>query len=275
MPVWAVTGKTGQGKGLISMALIADYLKKGRVVATNMDISPEHFKDCYNDKIRIIRLPDYPTAQDLIALGKGAPDGVVDEDDFGLLMLDEGATWLNSRDWNSPGRREFNDWLVQRRKYLWNVAIQIQSLESMDAQARRSVISHEMRAVKINTVHVPILSSIIKELTGQRYPQFPKWLRYHKAKTTNLETDHTEDVTRYRGTDLYRLYNTLQTYSPSYPHGTFTYLTPWHLKGRYMGPKLGFKFWMRQMLRLPLYASVLVSSLLSRDCRRFFSDADN
>lgn len=98
---------------------------------------------------------------------------------------------------------------------LWNVAIQIQSLESMDAQARRSVISHEMRAVKINTVHVPVVSAIIKELTGQRYPQFPKWLRYHKAKTVNLETDHTEDITRYRGADLYRLYNTLQTYSAS------------------------------------------------------------
>ena len=274
MPVWGVTGKTGQGKGLISMALIADYLTKGRVVATNMDIYPEHFKNPYNDKIRIIRLPDYPTADDLKAIGKGAKDGVVDEDDFGLLMLDEGATWLNSRDWNSPGRREFNDWLVQRRKYLWNVAIQIQSLESMDAQARRSVISHEMRAVKINTVHVPIISAVIKELTGQRYPQFPKWMRYHKATTTNLETGHTEDITRYRGADLYKLYNTLQTYSQHYPHGSYSYLTPWHLVGRYLPPKRGFKYWARQLLRMPVYAAVAVSCMLSSECRRYFN-ADN
>ncbi|MFM5271781.1 zonular occludens toxin domain-containing protein [Aeromonas veronii] len=275
MPVWAVTGKTGQGKGLISMALIADYLSSGKTVATNMDIYPEHFKNPYNDKTRIIRLPDHPTADDLMALGAGAPDGSVDEDDFGLLMLDEGATWLNSRDWNSPGRREFNDWLVQRRKYLWNVAIQIQSLESMDAQARRSVISHEMRAVKINTVHIPIISGVIKELTGKRYPQFPKWMRYHKATTTNLETGHTEDITRYRGADLYKLYDTLQTFSPNYPHGTFTYLTPWHLVGRYMKPKRGIKFWLRQMLRLPLYAAVALSCATSKECRKYFLNADN
>lgn len=275
MPVWAITGKTGQGKGLISMALIADYLTKGRVVATNMDIYPEHFKNPYNDKTRIIRLPDYPTAEDIKALGFGASAGVVDEDEFGLLMLDEGATWLNSRDWNSPGRREFNDWLVQRRKYLWNVAIQIQSLESMDAQARRSVISHEMRAVKINTVHIPILSAVIKELTGQRYPQFPKFMRYHKATTTNVETGHTEDITRYRGADLYKLYNTLQTYSPNYPHGTFTYLTPWHLVGRYLPPQRGIKFWLRQLLRLPVYLSVIAACAVSQSARDYFANADN
>ena len=104
MPVFIVTGKTGQGKGLCSVGLAMEYLSSGRPVATNMDLFPERFRDKYNRNIHIIRIPDYPTAQDLHNLGFGN-DHPENEDDNGLLLLDEGATWLNSRNWNQPGAR--------------------------------------------------------------------------------------------------------------------------------------------------------------------------
>lgn len=265
MPCWAVTGKTGQGKGLVSAGLIVDYLKQGKIVATNMDINPEEYPNLRNDKHRIIRLPDYPTAEDLIAIGYGADESVYDEDDFGLLMLDEGATWLNSRDWNAPGRKEFNDWFVQRRKYKWNVAIQIQSLESMDAQARRQVISHEMRAVKIEAIYIPVITFIIKEITGTRLPKLPKFMRYHKAKMTNIETTGVEDITRYTGKSLHGYYNTLQVFNEDCGHGPYCYLTPWHLKGRYLPPKITIKQWL--MMPVKVVCWLLLS--LHSDGKRF------
>jgi len=249
MPVYAVTGKTGQGKGLVSMGLVQDYLSQGKLVATNMDIFPEHFRDKQNAKTRIIRLPDYPTVDDLVAIGHGAGPDVTDEDDFGLLILDEGATWFNSREWNAPGRKEFNAWLVQRRKYKWNVAVQIQDIESMDSQARRAVISHELRAVKVEAIYIPFISIIIKQLTGKRMPKLPKPMRYHKATLTNLESGLREDVLRYRGIDMHKLYDTLQVYSKDYPHGPHSLLTPWHLVGRYQGPQPSF--W-GELVRFPL-----------------------
>lgn len=267
--VVAITGKTGQGKGLVTMGLIVDYLRRGKMVATNIDIFVDKFRDPYNDKIRIIRLPDYPTAADLWNLGYGAAEDVVDEDDFGLLVLDEAATWLNSRDWNKPGNREYADWFVQRRKFKWNVGVLIQRFDSLDTSVREAVISHEMRAYKVERVNIPLIMPIIKELTGQRYPKFPKWLRYHKATTRNLDGGFVEDVTRYRGTHWYALYDTLQKFRPDCGFGPHSLLTPWHLKGRYLPPRWGVRRWFRFLLQFPFYLSLWIAAEFDPATREF------
>jgi len=104
MPCYLVCGRTGQGKGLCSVGMMAEiYLQAGRRVATNMDIFPEHFRDPYNAGVRITRIPDIPTAEDLYSLGFGQ-DTPEDEDCNGLLMLDEAFIFLNPRAWSDKTR---------------------------------------------------------------------------------------------------------------------------------------------------------------------------
>lgn len=232
MPCFAFTGKTGQGKGLCSVGFMAEYIARGKPIATNMDIYPEHFRDKYNKDVRIIRLPDVPTAEDLLALGLGNPCPE-DEDENGLLMLDEVGVILNSRKWNENGRDALVAWIRHRRKYGWDLGFQIQGLNSLDKQIKDDIIDYEVRCFKISTLNIPFVSMLIKMFTGQSYIKFPKWMRWHTAKFRNTETDLIDSVHRYTGKAVHKLYDTKQVITPEYPHGSYSLLTPWHLVGRY------------------------------------------
>lgn len=48
-------------------------------------------------KTRVIRVPDKPSLNDLLAIGVGNTS--YDESRNGLLVLDECGTWFNSRSW--------------------------------------------------------------------------------------------------------------------------------------------------------------------------------
>lgn len=232
MPCFAFTGKTGQGKGLCSAAFIGEYLQRGKLVATNMDIFPEKFKDKYNKDIRIIRLPDIPTADDLKALGLGN-DVPEDEDENGLIMLDEVGVILNSRKWNQKGREDLVNYIRHRRKYGWDMGFQIQGMGSLDTQVREDIIDYEVRCIKIQSLHIPVISFFIKMATGKAFNKLPKSMRWHTAKFRNTETDMIDEVHRYTGKSVHHLYDTKQVISDDYPHGSYSLLTPWHLVGRY------------------------------------------
>lgn len=232
MPNWAFTGRTGQGKGLCSVGFMRDYIARKKTVATNMDIFPEHFRDKNNKDIYIVRLPDVPTVQDFIDLGLGNPEPE-DEDENGLIMLDEAGTILNSRAWNEKGRKEMIDWIRHRRKYGWNMAFQIQGLNSLDTQIREDIIDYEVRCFKVNSLYIPVVSTFVKMYTGKAQVFFPKWMRWHTARFYNIEMEIVDSVHRYTGRDVHKLYDTKQVINKEYPHGAFCYLTPWHLVGRY------------------------------------------
>lgn len=272
MPCFFVEGRTGQGKGLCSVGLMQDYLQSGRPVATNMDIFPENFKDPYNRDIYIIRLPDYPKAQDFYDLGFGNVHAE-DEDENGLLLLDEAGNWLNSREWNAPGRKESLEWFRQRRKWGWDVLFQGQNFDSLDKDVKVSLIDFRVRASKMDNIRIPVISPLLKKLLGVRRLRWPKWMRYHVARMYNTETDLLDDVHRFFGSDLHKLYDTKQVYSATYPHGSYCYLTPWHLKGRYLPPKKSLQWLIMQGLRLlprlPLYAAIVLACAFSASSKHW------
>jgi len=84
---FAVTGKKRSGKGLFCVGMIRDALAQGRRVATNMDIYPDKLFSPWA-KVDLIRLPDVPTVEDMIQLGKGYPGDAIREDFNGLIVLD-------------------------------------------------------------------------------------------------------------------------------------------------------------------------------------------
>ncbi|MCY1552854.1 Zonular occludens toxin (Zot) [compost metagenome] len=90
----------------------------------------------YHDK-SAIRLPDKPRAEDMMALGPSyASDDPRNngESRYGLVVLDEFGTWLNSREWNDKERRKLIDWFLHARKHRWDIIFLIQDIELCDAQ---------------------------------------------------------------------------------------------------------------------------------------------
>lgn len=267
MPCYLVCGRTGQGKGLCSVGMMAEiYLQAGRRVATNMDIFPEHFRDPYNAGIRITRIPDIPTADDLYSLGFGQ-DTPEDEDSNGLLMLDEASIFLNPRAWNDKSRAPLLAYLMQRRKFGWDVILQVQDPAAVDKQAFEGMIDYVVTASYVRNINIPLLSGLLKKLLGVRRLQFPKWARWHTARMVNAVTGLCEDAHRYSGRNLYPLYDTKQVFTRDYPHGIYSLLTPWHLRGRYLPPRRDLRFWLRVAVRSPVYLAVLLASVFSADVR--------
>lgn len=73
MAVHVVTGKLGSGKTLVSVSRIQERLAKGCPVATNLDLKLHNMPMVgrYAKKTRVIRIPDKPSLNDLLAIGIG------------------------------------------------------------------------------------------------------------------------------------------------------------------------------------------------------------
>jgi len=70
MAVHVVTGKLGSGKTLVSVSRIQDYLARGRIVATNLNLKLHHMPRVgrFARKTHVIRIPDKPTLEDFQAI---------------------------------------------------------------------------------------------------------------------------------------------------------------------------------------------------------------
>lgn len=230
MSVYCVTGKLGNGKTLVCVGRIRDALRKGLRVATNLDINLRAMTHKQTRNIDLVRIPDKPKLEDLDAIGRGY-EGDYDEEKFGLLVLDECGTWFNSRNWQDKDRRAVNDWFLHARKLGWHVYIIIQDISILDAQARDAIAELLVTCRRLDKLRIPFIAPIFKALTGINLT-FP---RIHRAKVTYAD-GLLSDVWTYRGNDLFACYDTRQAFLQSYPHGTYSLLTPWHTHGRYSVP---------------------------------------
>lgn len=251
MTIYVTTGTLGAGKSLLAVSKMQEYLQQGRRVATNLDLNMEHLLPSKNRAARVVRLPDRPTVEQLDALGLGAD--VLDEKRYGLLVLDELATWMNSRTWSDKSRQALIDWLVHSRKKRWDVIFLIQHANALDKQVREMLMEYQVRCRRFDKVKLPIISALGEFITfGLWDGHLP---RVHLgvvvyAQGGNAAHPLVTDRWFYLARNLYPAYDTEQVFSDSYPHGPFSYLTPWHLKGRYE-PVRGleaFALWCRGQL---------------------------
>jgi len=248
MTSWAITAPPGSGKTLAAVDRIRDHLLRGRRVATNLDLHVEHLLPSRNRTSRIVRLPDRPCAADLVALGHGW-DKKGEEENYGLIVLDELATWLNSRDWNDQGRKELFNWLVHHRKFRWHVIFIIQDIDSLDKQVRQSLIEYHVQVMRLDKVKIPFVSSLGQLLTLGFWDGYMP--RIHVGVCRYIVGGGARppitDRWIFRGVDLYDGYDTEQVISADYDRGIYSYLTPWHVKGRYEPPSAWqrFRAWVR------------------------------
>lgn len=255
MAVYAITGKLGSGKGKGAMKLLRDYLRVGKRVATNCDIFMEHMMPGQS-KQNVIRIPDKPTSADLYAIGSGnrfidfepvvrhtakgfeytppAPRLLpgFDESYNGALFLDECASWLNTRDFQSGGRKELLEWCIHARKYGWDVYFICQNIRQIDAQLRDSLFEYVVRMSRLDRMKVPFVSAAFKLITaGFSDGSLPR-LHIGVVRLGCSPDGIVADRWHFRGDDLNRAYNTTQVFSDSYPHAIHSLLSSWHLQAR-------------------------------------------
>lgn len=225
---FVLTGKKGNGKGIVGLKLIERYLLAGKPVATNLDIFLEHLLPP-ESKTFIYRLPDQPSAEDLEVLGKNDTGG--DESKNGLIILDECLSWLNSRDYKDKDRKKLIDWFVHSRKFGWDVVYIIQSIESLDKQFRDNFAEHLISVQRLDRLPIPFVGPLLR-LAGfaGRMPKI-------HVGTVRYGTAHSAPVVERiyaRGKRFYKCYDTLQKFTPMNQYqGVSCTLPAWHVSGRY------------------------------------------
>uniref|UniRef100_UPI0040489C95 zonular occludens toxin domain-containing protein n=1 Tax=Rheinheimera sp. TaxID=1869214 RepID=UPI0040489C95 len=243
MPVWVVTGKLGGGKSLISVSRIQKYLLEGRKVATNLDIFPQHLLGIDKKNTELYRLPDIPTVHDLKAMPLGYEGDDIDESKNGLLVLDECGIFLNSREWNAPGRKEVNAHFKLLRKLRWDAIFIIQDIENLDADARRTIAEHVVYCRRLDRMRIPIVSALVKAITTYDLP-LPR-LHIGIVKYGTESSSMNVDQWNYYGDRLYQAYDTEQIFDPQQNIGGYdgitTILPTYYTHGRYKPIKQRFK----------------------------------
>ena len=260
MAVYAITGKLGGGKGKAAIKRLRDYLRSGKRVATNCDVFLEHLLP-HQSKASVIRIPDKPSASDLYAIGSGnrfvqfepiykrtatgyeytAPSPTLldgfDESHNGALILDECASWLNTRNFQDKGRGELLEWCIHARKYGWDVYFICQNITQIDKQLRDSLFEYVVRLNRLDRMKIPLLSSGMKLMTaGMTDGSMPR-VHIGVVRLGCSPDGLVADRWIFRGDDLHKGYNTTQVFSDSYPHAIHSLLSSWHLSAEVGMPK--------------------------------------
>lgn len=256
MTDYALTGRKGTGKSKHAVILMRDtYLKQGRRVTTNLDLNLELMFGPYSKKT-YVRVPDRPRAFDLLAAGSGNPDSY-DEDDNGGLFLDEMATWLNTRSFADKERAALLDYFAHARKYGYDTWYIMQSIVQVDKQLRESFVEQLVKHTAFKKVRIPFVGWILSALFGERAGFFPN---FHTAvyRMGIGAQDLIVNRASFIGKDVEKFYDTRQVFTESYPHGTHSVLSPWHIKGRFLKPER-VPWWEKVFKRAPVVRPARVS----------------
>lgn len=253
MAVYIVTGKLGTGKGKFCVVKMREALKQGRHVATNFDLNLDKLLPP-SSIAHVSRVPDKPTAADLDLIGHGNPD-TYDEDKNGVLVLDELGSWLNSRQYQDQHRKDLVDWLIHARKKGWDCYLIVQNLAMIDKQVREGLAEYLITCINARKIKLPVFGLLLG-----KYGRLP---RFHVARTSLTEIPGVIIETDYfRADDVQPAYDTRQIFrnwhrDPARPEfhseiyaGPYSYLSAWHLVGRFQPALEVRSFWHR----LPLFA---------------------
>lgn len=270
--VYSVEGKLGTGKTKFAVWRAKLALLEGRRVASNVDLNLEHLVP--GMRASYVRIPDKPTGRDLKAMGPGST-GKYDEERFGVLILDELGTWMNTRSFQDPGRAAVLDWLIHARKHRWEVYLIVQGAGMIDKQVRENLIEYDCRCMRMDKVSIPFIGKPLREIAmalfGRKAKRVGYLPRFHQV-VARLGTDSSKVVAEkwyYRGDDLHKAYDTEQVFTADYPHAAHSVLLPWDWR-----PPLTFLQRVRALFRSeprarpaprPKLRAVQIASRLDRD----------
>lgn len=224
MAVYVVQGKLGTGKTKFAVGKLREALLAGKRTATNLNVTVEALVPSMNRGV-VIRVPDKPTAEQLDMIGHGNPDSY-DEDKNGVMVLDELGSWLNSRQFQDKNRAALIDWLIHARKKGWDVYLIVQHADMIDKQVRIALAEYMVKCIRADKIRIPIVGQFLG--SKGRLP------RMHIAKISLADVPGvTVDQEWFRGDHLHAAYDTRQIFRDDPEGAPFSYLSAWHLKGRF------------------------------------------
>ena len=253
MAFYIVTGKLGSGKSLICVSKIKEALLNGRRVATNLDIFVEKMLPVDCRRISLTRLPDLPSLADLDALGRGS-ESFADEDKFGMFVLDEASGSFNAREWADKSRQGMIDWLKHARKLRWHVYIIVQTEGMLDKQIRDAFGEHLVTCKRMDRLTIPVVG-LLGKLAGLNIR--PPKVHVGIVRYGLGQRDPIVDRWFFRGTGLYKAYDTEQKFDAATSPGRFSYLAPYSLVGHSMN-----KFQIAKAIAATYVGSALVIGAL-------------
>lgn len=245
--VYAITGNLGSGKTLVGAGRAFSYMKRGRPVASNIDLYPDKVLPAAS-RATVLRLPDRPRAVDFEALPSAADPRR--EDLFGCLLLDEPGVWMNAREWKDKDRLRIIDWLLHARKLGWDVLLCVQDLRFLDAQLRSALVEYEVYCQRLDRMFVPGIGRLLKALTGLelRLPRLHVGTVWYARMVVERWW--------YRGTDVQEGYDTGQLARSGIElvgdamldmRASYSLLSAWHIRGRYL-PEIDWALFRRTFL---------------------------
>lgn len=228
MTVHVVTGKLGAGKTLVAVSRIQRYLNQGRFIVTNLDLNLEYLINPFAKQTNVIRVPDRPSVEDFESL-PSPYQGDYSEEKSGLIVLDECATWFNSRTWNEKGRKAIIDWLLHARKLGWDIIFIIQNVSMMDSQAREGFAEHVVHCRRLDRLSIPFITPLTRYAGLEIRPPKLHWgiVKYGSSDSSPMLERWT-----YTGTDLYNAYDTRQVFQED-SCAIHSMLPPHTIYGRY------------------------------------------
>jgi hypothetical protein len=210
MPGWIIQGVRGEGKSLAAVHMMRQYMMRGRPVATNLDLYLDELLP-EDNKAVAYRLPDWPRSQDFEALPVAFDPLYKDEDKNGLLVLDESALWLNSRQWNDKDRQKIINWLLQSRKDHWDLILLCQDHDMIDNQIKVTCCDYLVQATRTDRKTIPFFGKYLK-MVGLNHKQAKRHLYAVYYGFSGL--DDPEDQFEVNGPLIYDGYDTNQKFKP-------------------------------------------------------------
>lgn len=232
MSIYVYTGKLGSGKSLCAVGRIREFLNKNLKVATNLDLTLYKLVRPQAKKCVVFRLPDRPSIEDLDSMGFGGDiKESKNEELHGLIVLDECAHFLNTRNFQSKDRQFLIDWFVSARKRGWHVIFIIQHLNALDKQFRDMFAEHIVYCNRMDRLRLPFYFRWPVMMLGfsGKLPKIHRALVMYGSGQNAMKVDSYV----YQGKDLYETYDTQQIFNGEYTAGIYQYLPPYYTHGRF------------------------------------------
>ncbi|EEE9943732.1 zonular occludens toxin family protein [Salmonella enterica subsp. enterica serovar Uzaramo] len=163
MAVYFVTGKIRAGKGLFCSYIATQYYRAGLRVAANYLMDTERLGPNCNNPVTV--LPAIPSPEHLHSLGRGCPEGEMER--FGLLLLDEGGTWLNKPE--KGLQVDYLDWFIHSGKRGWDVYIQVQDKGLINKDIFDATGEHLVEVERKDRIRFPVISDILEMVAPNKY----------------------------------------------------------------------------------------------------------
>ncbi|WP_370618306.1 zonular occludens toxin domain-containing protein [Citrobacter meridianamericanus] len=182
MTVYVTQGGLGAGKGIFAAYIMSLTYNDGDSsirCASNYPFFTEFLGPKSAKEITV--LPFNIRSSDLKSLGWGSPESCKDK--HGVLILDECANFLNTRDFKHRDRESVIDWIRHARKWHWDVYLIVQHPDHIDSQVR-DLYDQVVVLNRLDKIRIPFVSTIIDFIKPKKsiIPHIVQANYYHKKK---------------------------------------------------------------------------------------------